>query len=409
MKSRDFDDYDDFGDLGDAETSKCVNLFDGTYRWEYFYRFKRGDVCNYCGTIFGYDAETCVVGRRPLFGRNVSALLDAIEKTKRACQTTARSVPCPRCGRLPSEAYATEFDERSFFNGAIFLPFLAAAFSNAIVLALVALTPLDLSVRLFFQIVSGFGAATAAGCCLRFVARHWLFFRAPEKNLKERRKKNDEEERTTTRQDVTDDGFVAAQSAERPMRFDWILGLDRAGFDPNPDDYPDAKILGVRPDNACRGELEGRGAFWTLSAARIAATGANLVGYGGVFAFFSGVWPFSGSVLAAVLAACCASVFALSFVFLACVWFVNRRDIPFQGARHFGCGWEFDVDLGEEAEKEFNDRDLEKAWRKYRSLREIEFWESTRTVGILDAASELTADGRAMLEIAEREIEECAD
>jgi len=70
------------------------------------------------------------------------------------------------------------------------------------------------------------------------------------------------------------------------MRFDWILGLDRAGFDPNPDDYPDTKILGVRPDNACRGELEGRGAFWTLSAARIAATGASLVGYGGVFAFF---------------------------------------------------------------------------------------------------------------------------
>lgn len=79
--------------------------------WSFGYRFKRGDVCNYCGTVFGGDVETYCEGRSK--SRLFIALQEAVGVAKKVCERAAGARPCPRCGRLSSEAYASEFNAAS--------------------------------------------------------------------------------------------------------------------------------------------------------------------------------------------------------------------------------------------------------------------------------------------------------
>ena len=77
-----------------------------TYIASFKYKFKRGVVCDYCGTIFGYDVEEFV------YGNTKAGKIEAKQKAVQAGKTLGREealAPCPNCGRRPSEAYAFAF------------------------------------------------------------------------------------------------------------------------------------------------------------------------------------------------------------------------------------------------------------------------------------------------------------
>ncbi len=77
------------------------------YCFNFDYLLQRGDVCVYCGTIFGYDVTSSISGSSTdgYWGAYKRAIGDA----KKIWGGAAELKTCPRCGRIPSEAFATEF------------------------------------------------------------------------------------------------------------------------------------------------------------------------------------------------------------------------------------------------------------------------------------------------------------
>jgi len=73
--------------------------------FRFLYKYRRGDACNYCGTVFGYDVESEIVGKSDVVE---DAFCSALAQAASNAKEEALFRPCPRCGRLPSEAYATE-------------------------------------------------------------------------------------------------------------------------------------------------------------------------------------------------------------------------------------------------------------------------------------------------------------
>lgn len=79
-------------------------------KFQFAYQFKRGDTCDYCGTVFGYplcglaivDKELALSARA---GLELSA--QALEKARNIADNYAAGKICPKCGRPTPEAYAS--------------------------------------------------------------------------------------------------------------------------------------------------------------------------------------------------------------------------------------------------------------------------------------------------------------
>ena len=79
-------------------------------KFQFAYQFKRGDTCDYCGTVFGYplcglaivDKELALSARA---GLELSA--QALEKARNIADNYAAGKICPKCGRPTPEAYVS--------------------------------------------------------------------------------------------------------------------------------------------------------------------------------------------------------------------------------------------------------------------------------------------------------------
>lgn len=202
---------------------------------------------------------------------------EAVDVAKRFCERAAGARPCPRCGRLPSEAYASEFSAASLFVAAAG-PLLGAA-GPAMIVGLGVIWGLDEAKYVFWGAIIIFGAiaATAGALLARFVKRHIVFFRSPEANLKAIERANAAETKRKERRATRNNAGSAEETLyvdEAPSRSvgidDMILGWFNASA---PLVVEPSEIWGVCPERATSAELKGRLGFQALSAARIWAVG----------------------------------------------------------------------------------------------------------------------------------------
>lgn len=272
--------------------------------------------------------------------------------------------PCPRRGR---EAYAAEFGLRWIWAVA-FLPMLAGG-GATIVVSLV-LRFLQASDAAIERGALAAGAVATLGCevalCYRCVVAHYVYFRAPAKNLKA------PEEKTKNGK--------ARDVAGPVVRIGIGLSRMEATFPELP------KVLGTRPECATEREMKGRRLFWLLSAIRIAAS----FSFAAPFVFWRLGW--NGETI----------VFAM----LAAIPFVWAGDdaIRYQGERHFGGGWDR-ASLRAELAKNLKGWEGE-ARGNIETLRRVELKESARAVEVLRATTDLTPEGARFLRIAEKEAKE---
>ncbi len=160
-----------------------------------------------------------------------------------------------------------------------------------------------------------------------------------------------------------------------------------------------AETLGVCSEIELGRELKGRLAFQFLGASRIAATlstgFAGAAGLGGLRLLET--VPLDAFKIAAYV------VLGVLGVAVACAWRVGRAAVRFQGARHFGCGWEYAASFRAEAKQKLSPTGQERARSLLAQLQGLERRETARTIAILRAATEPTPTGVAMLRIAEAE------
>lgn len=346
--------------------------------FRFLYNYKRGDACNYCGTVFGYDVES-EIGACAKYDAIV-AFQGALAEAKRRAKEEALFRPCPRCGRLPSEAYARQLGCGTLFLAAV-LPVILGT-------AVVTLGVMVKFLRTDGAIIAAYALA-AFGCavwlCYHCVYAHRVFFRPPAMNLEASKEKSE-----VNRDDAKDTAFGRERNLRKAL-FSGLSGREREFME-----LP--MVLGTRPECATRREMKGRRFFWAFSMVRIAAP----------FAFAA---PFVFATLAAATwargldgdALFAAAILFLPLLWLAFVWAGNDA-IRCQGERHFGCGWNRASLRAELAEK-LKGREGE-TQAELEALRRVELDESARAVEVLRATTDLTPEGAFFLQIAEEEAEE---
>ncbi len=321
------------------------------YTFSFTYRFKRGDTCNYCGTVFGYKLERSATAACDggLLGRESKIYLKlsgtALKEMRKGVAEETENKACPKCGRLPSEAYSNVFNAKrvdealltAFIGG--FFAFLGLGLLNE---------ALDGALDGWFWEFFWGGVATTAAYLATSRARAFRrFFGDPAPN-------------------------VASSGA---------------------------KVWGVREECAKFTELKGRRDFKRLATSEIALLGAVAA-----FALAAGGRLIPESIFVFT----CAGAALVGFAWLGILALRSRRlkqpEIQFQGEKHFACGWEWREAFETKARSVLRKApDIEAILAQAPKLEAFLAAESARTVEILRSASELTAEGAEALRIAEAE------
>lgn len=384
-------------------------------RCDFNYRFKRGDVCNYCGTAFGNDAEFEISNARGYkpdspfakLGKKIAkrgAYIGAVKIARAKCENWA-SAPCPTCGRWAPEVYAFKFKPyeaaaviAGVFLGGLFCSRFTLCLALCLRQAILGTELIEPSAGVYV----GYQLLWCAFFSLCFavyqIKRHIAFFRSPTDNLRAIKEGEKSERRRKRREKKGEDGRRASGVMV-------------------------ANILGVIPKRARRKEFRNQLAYRILSATLIltsvaiflltASTGvcrllatrwswaqacweylgtaiATAATTVGLNANASGAWDCDDEMLAwnGVLAS-----LAFSAAFYAIVVWIGRKKTRFQGTRHFGCGWRCEIEKAPDRKSE----------AKLRAWQELERSETLRTIEILSEASELTEAGAEMLRVAREE------
>jgi len=158
----------------------------------------------------------------------------------------------------------------------------------------------------------------AVALCYRCVVAHYVYFRAPAKNLKA------PEGKSAVNRNV-------ASGRNLGIKRLLSLGMKLPGASRREATFPELpEVLGTRPECATGRETKGRRLFWCASAIRIAAPWAFALiplAYAGIRReLLDGDAVKNAAIALGILA------------FLT--WAVVNWKIRYQGERHFGCGWD---------------------------------------------------------------------